>query len=696
MMPRATRSKKIIIAEDDTDIATQIPLPDSPGKAPRFILQEISHNPEPETMTVEDAELAVQLKGLKAAYKTAIGGKKNKKGKGKKKDKEPLELIVVEDDEPAVVSPAVEGARQILSSDEGSLMFLLRGMKGVNLTEPEDLPSTRRERNASPTSPAVRATRQQLAKAKSGQFDDVFSLPAASTNGLAGKDGNFAAALNSPCHREFVEYWVLGCWMPPDRSKANILDQTVEKINGSRVVSKDGDVVNAMSPARAGNTTPVALNEAHGKGDTAAVKTDCAEEDSFVEQITTRSPAKLVSRIEDSVEALDKLEEVIEALDEATITKPSTGAMLTIIGEKSAAKVTAKPFASMRVKSQDTKRNVKTVAGSVTKVEKGVKRVKSSSALRDAVEVSEGKVVVAKRLVKRPSSLLPPKQPVRLVKPTTQSNFELPGEAVARRLKEQREARQAQREANEKSTSATAPATAPKVKSRKPSTMPTFELPGEALSRKKREALEARLKIQEEEERKRREFKAKPIRKSSAPDLVPRDTTASRARKSQGGLPENGITTTRQPSSSLGVGKRSSVVGAHRPSIQTATLANTSAPRSPGPAKPAQAPHARKVSMSGPAMSGRAMQRTVSAVEVQQQRQRAKEIYNRDTKTLEEMDKERKEREAAAKRARLQAAERGRQASREWAEKQRARKAAEGDKGMAPGFGPGGQMGLKP
>jgi hypothetical protein len=124
-MPRATRSKKIVIAEDDTDIATQIPLPDSPGKAPRFVLQEISHNPEPETMTMEGAELATQLK---APCKPAIGGKKNKKGRGKKKDKEPFELVVVEDDEPAVVSPAIAGARQILSSDEGSLMFLLRGM----------------------------------------------------------------------------------------------------------------------------------------------------------------------------------------------------------------------------------------------------------------------------------------------------------------------------------------------------------------------------------------------------------------------------------------------------------------------------------------------------------------------------------------------------------------------------------------
>jgi hypothetical protein len=85
----------------------------------------------------------------------------------------------------------------------------------------------------------------------------------------------------------------------------------------------------------------------------------------------------------------------------------------------------------------------------------------------------------------------------------------------------------------------------------------------------------------------------------------------------------------------------------------------------------------------------------VSTTEVQLQRQRAKEIYMRDMKALEEMEKAKREREAAAKKSRLEAAERGRQASREWAEKQRAKKAAEGDKGLGTGYGPGGQLGLK-
>ncbi|EHL03732.1 hypothetical protein M7I_0380 [Glarea lozoyensis 74030] len=219
------------------------------------------------------------------------------------------------------------------------------------------------------------------------------------------------------------------------------------------------------------------------------------------------------------------------------------------------------------------------------------------------------------------------------------------------------------------------------IKSTKAPTKSNFELPGEALSRKKKEAHEARLKAREEEERKRREFKAKPVRKSLVPDYIPRETAASRARQSRIGI-EN--------INELAVSKRNSTIGAHHPSIQQLNLANCSAPRAPGP-KPTRKPS----TTSGPSMSGLAVQRTVSDKEVHLQRQRAREIYNRDARLTEEMEREKQEREAAAKRAREAAAERGRQASREWAERQRVRKLAEGDRGLGAGYGPGGQMGLK-
>jgi hypothetical protein len=74
-----------------------------------------------------------------------------------------------------------------------------------------------------------------------------------------------------------------------------------------------------------------------------------------------------------------------------------------------------------------------------------------------------------------------------------------------------------------------------------------------------------------------------------------------------------------------------------------------------------------------------------------------KDIYRRDARAMEGAERERKEKEAAAKKAREEAAEKGRQASREWAAKQR-KKMMEGkipDEGLSAGYGPGGQLGLR-
>jgi hypothetical protein len=693
-MPRATRSKKIVIAEDDTDIATQIPLPETPRKE-RPALAEISLNPEPEEeiMTVEEVEMAAQLNGLKAAYKEAIGGKKNKKGKGKKAAKKQIELVVVggasevvEDEQPAAVSPATDGARRLLSSDEGSLMFFLRAMTGRDLTVLEDLPTPVEERAKTPPSPAVRATRQKLGKSKIGQFDNVDSLPVGYTSGLVKEHRDFSSTVYFP-HGRSIQNWMAVHYTSSEGSSADF---------SYKAPPNNGSTETSLSPRKEGITTLEAVEKAYEAEKSVGQVSDVSKEDSFVEQITTRSPAKPVFRIEDSVEALDKMEEVIEALDQAALAVSATETAPKAPAQKKTAKVAAKPFSSLRVKPQEARANVKTMASGDLKAKEGVKRAKSSSTLRDAAEVSEEKPIIAKP-VKRPASLLPPKEPVKSAKPPTKPNFELPGEAVARKLKEQREARKAQRESSDEgSMTVKATAAATKVKSAKPPTKPTFELPGEALSRKKREAHEARLKAQEEEERKRREFKAKPLRNSIQPDFVPRETAASLARKNQVVRPEGDDARPGQQRNSIAVSKRASTVGAHRPSMTATNLANMSAPRAPGPKSPSQGPHARKPSTtSGPSMSGLATQRTVSTTEVQLQRQRAKEIYMRDMKALEEMEKAKREREAAAKKSRLEAAERGRQASREWAEKQRAKKAAEGDKGLGTGYGPGGQLGLK-
>ena len=380
-----------------------------------------------------------------------------------------------------------------------------------------------------------------------------------------------------------------------------------------------------------------------------------ASEDSFVEQIISRSPAKLVSRIEDSVEALDEFEEALDALDQATLAESMAERMVSPPEKKHHSRVRRDSLelverhrAEAEAKLSGRQAGGRTLS---TKASSASMRIKSStpkyaSVLKKAASMTfrpTPESVKAQHQmrapIKRPTSLMPPKEPSKSAR-STRSTFELPGDAVPRKLKEQREARLAQRESSEDSHQISRSVSSPKVKSTKQLTKPSFELPGEALSRRKREANEARLKAQEEEERKRREFKATPFRKSAAPNVMPRDTVASRARQQKPDVDNI-------EDSKLSVAKRGSNVGAHRPSLMELNRANSSAARAAVP------PPVRKSSptIHGPSMSGRAMQRTVSVADVQHQRQRAREIYNRDAKMTEEMERERREREAAAKRA---------------------------------------------
>jgi hypothetical protein len=374
--------------------------------------------------------------------------------------------------------------------------------------------------------------------------------------------------------------------------------------------------------------------------------TPAGEEDSFVEQITSRSPAKQVSRIEDSVEALDEMEEVEETLQEAVQEAAILPASQSLKSSENLRSQSSKSSQRSGPARQPAMPDTK-AAAEQPPIKPGYQsmRVKSSAPKRLSV-------------IKKAASMT--------FKPESSETSSIRGEAVK----------------NERTRRAPI-LRPPTVKSTKPLTKPAFELPGEALSRKKREAHEAKLKAQEEEERKRREFKAKPVRKS----IVSRDTAASRARHSK-------VYHESAEDGKLSDSKRDSMkVGAQRPPLpELNNMANISAPRAAAPTSPLiRKPSAK---FHGPAMSGLAMQRVVSATEVQAQRQRAKEIYNRDQKMAEDMGREKREREAAAKRSREEAAERGRQASREWAEKQRAKKLAGGDKGMSAGYGPGGQLGL--
>jgi hypothetical protein len=744
-------------------------------------------------MSGEEVPVELQLKGLKAAYREAIGvAKKNNKGKNRKKlnaqqDSENVHLTASNGD-------CSSADRQ--ENGEGSLVSRMRkssicddltlklGGKNAEASDEQSVPA--QSMTASkvaevvdqrPVQPIARTTRRQ-AKAQEGPYEDSLADTLRQNGGsdtgrsedadmrknydflmslIAGRSTGPSSSLKSSisgrsmksgqaaddrlflaeealrkASKELIEQkntitqlTGIALEAEPKGLKENVKDQQsiqypAKQATDSVKLREDEDEdsfveeITSRSPSKplSGPRDSLEVKSGHASRspsksamvsaiEEASTRAGDDDQDSFVEHISSRSPAKLVSRIEDSVEALDQMEEVEEALHEAAMAerlvspekkrqkREQPGKQSTVVSTKAASdpKTTQPPpvktgFHTMQVKPAPKRASIIKKATSMT-----FKPSQSSetSSLRD--ETFKNDKIMKTAPVKRPTSLLPPKEPVKSTKPATRpTNFELPGEAIARKLKEQRERRLAQRESSEDSFRTARTFSGPNIKSTKPLTKPTFELPGEALSRKKREANEAKLKAQEEEERKRREFKAKPVRKSIVSCV--RDTVASRARQSKIGLES-------MEDGNLSVSKRSSVnVGAHRPSILELAnmVANTSAPPVKGPPAPLERKPSTK--FHGPSMSGLAMQRTVSATEVQIQRQRAKEIYNRDQKLAEDIEREKREREAAAKRSREEAAERGRQASREWAEKQRAKKLAEGDKGMSAGYGPGGQMGL--
>ncbi|CAK7270329.1 hypothetical protein SEPCBS119000_004036 [Sporothrix epigloea] len=211
----------------------------------------------------------------------------------------------------------------------------------------------------------------------------------------------------------------------------------------------------------------------------------------------------------------------------------------------------------------------------------------------------------------------------------------------------------------------------PSVKSSKPPTVSTFELPGEAISRRKREEHEAKIKQQLEEERKRREFKARPIRQGNTPNAAPRETLTSRARTNRASIYSEGAPariTLGVPNSASQANRRQSAVSSESEydikQVQMPRGRGTSLGRSPTVTR-----HISRTS-STPASSASGKQST-PLQEVQNQKLRGREILQRDGILSSQRDREKKEREALAKQARQQAAERSRALSREWAEKQK-------------------------
>lgn len=679
--------------------------------------------------TIEDAAVVSELKGLKAAYRGALGiSKRGKKARNRKKDQQIVEVVEYHDTSDNTLPSEIPNA---VAHDHQGNWILQFFQSYQRLTkDTENVPTPQQD---SIQTRLGRITRRKAAQEEVIQSNvpvpDVL-VPEPGTSALAQRlhDLDYVSLFPGPSTRpSTIRQPSANEEVANKNYRAEQVTQLTEELRalrqapsqeqlGTRRASQPLVIQEELPETPQAPKSPVKtlaeVEEAYGSVDSPAPAE--TEEDSFVEQIITRSPAKPVSRIEDSLEALDQLEEALEAIGEVALAKrivstvsensrvashTSAGRVLPLERSKSLRARKPEPVVSGLQKSN-------TVRGNTTKRTVAIQREdpvkpgyssmrtnptvpQSTPALKKAVSMTFGATKsrvqpketpkpqpYVRAAVKRPLSLLPPKETVKSAKPLTRPTFELSGEAVARKLREQREARVAQRSTSEGSPPPVRIPSDGRHKSTKPTTKATFVLPSAALSLKKKEALAARLQLQKEEEQLRREFKAKPIRKSVVP--TSRETVASQARQSRVGL-DNIVEALALPKRTLSSGAN---IGARRPPVQPAPQANVSVTRMRLAAPTAkQAPPVRVSFMTGRNMPG-----TVNA--------KGKEIYERATKWTEGIGRERREREAAAKRAREEAAERGRQASREWAMKAMARKTTQNDT-MGPGFGPGGQLGLR-
>ncbi len=433
-------------------------------------------------------------------------------------------------------------------------------------------------------------------------------------------------------------------------------DSLLEAID-SRTPAK----ITCSEPTNSASLTEESLGDLKGK------------DDSFVEQIMKRSLLRQGSRIEDSVEAIDAFEEEIEKVGElipAITEEPRLPGR--IKKQRNAAKIL--DLTKEAAKSSAATRKLAPAAGPIAaKTKRPTERAKIAPRKQPSPPKS---IDDSKATLEHISEA----DPANLAKSFTKSS--IAGASTTKKLR----------------VSSIHKAPFQPKKSTKPPTRSTFELPGEAIARKLKERREERLKRSEEEPAKKPAFKGRPVRLSQAFTVKP--TAASKARMSlanaDSGDPKNSssgtpksppfatkgtmstkeankrlsvLSITKRPRANEDPNKRLSVLSATKRA--SLTPADTSARIVRAASFNSTAPN-RKSSLMGP--PPRPMPIAPAPAELAQQKLRGKEVFNRVRLAQDERDRIKKEKEEAAKKARAEAAERGRIASREWAERQKLKK----------------------
>ncbi|KAI1494492.1 hypothetical protein F5X96DRAFT_617261 [Biscogniauxia mediterranea] len=539
---------------------------------------------------------------------------------------------------------------------------------------------------------SIPSAQEQVAKHRNGDFEWVLSVrvPVSSTS----SPPSHSTISSSKAHT-VVKTQLFGCNLLPtqqqpegdsctkDRAPSTYtllvtpLKDNEDILKGDQEAASEATM--AVAELNSNPTTPTkglsAQSSTASQRLTPASARSTKIDTNFLDASVSRSPiSRPVSRIEDSLEALDELEDQLEAFDEAAHFRQILFSKEPQSANKhppdSARSTGSVRFATPQIQKNGPKASSTVRAKAVTEPRQRAVRKSTSMIFLDAPKLKLEDKPLAQTppkngVMRKIASLLPPRPSAKSTKQPTVPSSELPGDAVARKIKEKREAHVSTQASVEQATRPTV-ASLRRTKSAKLPTRPNFELPGEAISRRKREEREAQLKAQEEEEKKRRAFKARPMRSSAVPSTVPRDTIASRARQNKVALTENTTAQKTTPN----VNKRAPTINYYpnsRPPLSHTN--NRPQPRGRGLQPDSSASDSsRAASSSTRSVSGKRSQ--ISEEDAQHQKLRGHEIYQRDNSLAGQREREKREREILAKLARAEVAERSRQQSREWAAKQ--------------------------
>jgi hypothetical protein len=663
----AARAQEMPDDAPQTEEACTIPLPPTPSKQhERGPLSNVK-GADAGAFSGDSNDMP-KAKGKKG--KRAGGKKKGKKGKaGTADEPEQVEGGVAKsleaedeaevDDESSATSGSPVLHQGPEEDEKNGKHSPLRNHNNTLIILPDDHPgAVQADRSTSPPANVGRLTRSQIAQADAEQAD---TLPSADPIGLSIHENNAAGA-------EAVVQPSIEVTAPPaDEHESN-----------TAKLQSESEAPSVEEPAKAEADTAGPQSQATPRLED-SVKESSKSPGELQPLSTTTSITSTVP--EDPIDAIDALEDAIEEVGKIL---PSLNEPLSPVKPKinkatsSKAKPlakTTKPIAPSTVKDGLSKSQI----GRASSV-----RATGSTRLATTTQPS-----ATSRTGKTPTTAgvgsLARSSSTR-VRPTSVVG----SSGLSQPSKDKPEVKR-------RPISVQFPTPAPPAKSTKPPTKSTFSLPGEAVAAKMKAARQERLKREEEEAAKRKAFKARaaPTTIKTKPVEV-KQTAASRARlsviggadsagnkenSSESGLKRSSTVTGATSNSAKrgttfgsSTSKRLSVMGPPSTSAQTGAStsaakkrasttfaankdfsSSVSAPRRQSGITPN--PTSKPVSSMGSSVS---KSRSILGVSTSKP-PTAKSVLGR--------EQERKEKDEAMKKARAEAAERGRQASRDWAEK---------------------------